>query len=85
MANEHNHDRTEHSTTTVKNPNRPEASYNFGHFKWKMKTTPPPNFNDEKNGGLQLAHGFIIHFGGRGGGGVLILHYILVQDCSWLF
>ena len=36
----------------------------LGHFKWKMKTTPPHNFNDE-NGGRQLKGGFIIDLWGR--------------------
>ena len=41
-----------------------QRSYNLWHFNWKMKTTPPPYFNDEKIGQLQLVHGLTINVGG---------------------
>ena len=47
---------------------------NLGHFKWKIKTTPPPHFNDGKMARFALrANSSLI----LGGGGGLISHFIL--------
>ena len=39
---------------------------NLGQFKWKIRTTPPPNFNDGKMGAFWFLRRFIID--SRGGG-----------------
>ena len=47
-----------------------------------MKITLPPNFNDQlKNGGFQLARGFIID--SRGGRGGTNYSFYFVQDCRF--
>ena len=47
-----------------------------------MKTTPPPNFNDEKMAGLNLCGDLSLILGGGGGGGGLTnFSFYFVQDC----
>ena len=58
-------------------------TYNLEYFKWKRKTIdyhPSPQFPNKKKGGLQLARGFIIDFGGDGGSN---FSFYFVQDCRY--
>ena len=43
-----------------------KRSYNLLHFKWKMKTTPPPYFNDEKMASFNLYTDLPLMLGGGG-------------------
>ena len=43
--------------------------YNLGHCKWKMKTTPSPNFSDEKMAGFNLRTDSSLNFFFFWGGG----------------
>ena len=52
-------------------------NYNLGHFKWKMKTNPLPNFDDQKIAGSTCAR--IYHcFWGEG---ATNLPFYFIQDC----
>ena len=48
----------------------PSPTPGYNNFKWKMKTTPPSNLNDEKMAGFNLRWG---------GGGYSSFYF--VQDC----
>jgi len=43
-----------------------QRSYNLWHFKWKMKTTPPLYFNDEKMASFNLYTDLPLMLGGGG-------------------
>ena len=52
-------------------------NYNLGHFKWKIKTTPPPNFDDQNIAGSTCAR--IYHcFWGEG---ATNFSFYFIQDC----
>ena len=53
-----------------------ERSYNLGENKWNIWTTPPPHFNDAKNGAFLPLPAFIIALWRKG-----VNCSFFVQDC----
>ena len=57
------------------------SSHKLGHFKWKMKTTPPPNLDDQKIAGSTCAW---IHHCFSGEGATNNFSFYFVQDCRFV-
>ena len=53
------------------------VSYNLGHFKWKIKTSPPPNSKMGKIARFGFRANPSLNRGEGGGGGVVISLFIL--------